>query len=150
MVWRQPRTRQAFGIRGGICTQSPIYPNFTAIMPTFSAIIDSVYPLKGISVKLSRAGYKLLSRPFIEMASAMARCLSISPPPRKNLFAIRQEVHLSVAASVISPLHWLLGLFRCIACTGGTDLVKSVLALNYLLHTRIVRMPSRFHYQAHP
>nr|DAM87199.1 MAG TPA: hypothetical protein [Caudoviricetes sp.] len=26
----------------------------------------SVYPLKGISVKLSRAGYKLLSRPLIE------------------------------------------------------------------------------------
>ncbi|KEN80136.1 hypothetical protein AC14_0286 [Escherichia coli 2-052-05_S3_C2] len=35
-------------------------------MPTFSAIIGSVYPLKGISVKLSHAGYKPLSRPLIE------------------------------------------------------------------------------------
>ncbi|MCN8302957.1 hypothetical protein MLJ06_22070, partial [Escherichia coli] len=45
------------------------------------------------------------------------RCLSIIPPPQRIFFAIRQEVHLSVAASVISPTYWL-GLLRGTAVTG--------------------------------
>ncbi|WP_218661575.1 hypothetical protein, partial [Salmonella enterica] len=60
-------------------------------------------------------------------------CLSISPPPQRIFFAIRQEVHLSVAASVISPLTGL-GCFAVLLlteyCCPGNKF--------------------RFHYQAHP
>ncbi|WP_209024739.1 hypothetical protein, partial [Escherichia coli] len=46
--------------------------------------------------------------------------LSIGPPPQRIFFAIRQEVHLSVAASVISPLTGL-GCFAVLPLTGGPE-----------------------------
>ncbi|MCO1238054.1 hypothetical protein MLO71_20105, partial [Escherichia coli] len=48
-------------------------------------------------------------------------CLSISPPPQRIFFAIRQEVHLSVAAGVISPLTGL-GCFVVLPLTGGAQI----------------------------
>ncbi|EPP2706169.1 hypothetical protein ACUNQB_004420, partial [Escherichia coli] len=47
--------------------------------------------------------------------------LSISPPPQRIFFAIRQEVHLSVAASVISPLTGL-GCFAVLPLISGQKL----------------------------
>ncbi|WP_353307898.1 hypothetical protein, partial [Salmonella enterica] len=50
------------------------------------------------------------------------RCLSISPPPQRIFFAIRLEVHLSVAASVISPLTGL-GCFAVLLLIGDQKLI---------------------------
>ncbi|MCV8054330.1 hypothetical protein ODQ68_27005, partial [Escherichia coli] len=46
--------------------------------------------------------------------------VTISPPPQRIFFAIRQEVHLSVAAGVISPLTGL-GCFVVLPLTGGPE-----------------------------
>ena len=93
-------------------------------MGIISAIVGSVYPLKGISVKLSRVGYKPLSKTtHLNGLMAIADVFPSATIPES--FCHGRRFILSVAASrdVISPLS-LEVCFAVLPLIGGVRGVK--------------------------
>ncbi|EEW5986853.1 hypothetical protein D7W34_18480 [Escherichia coli] len=60
-------------------------------MGIISAIVGSVYPLKGISVKLSRVGYKPLSSPPVDRLCNELALISTQPLTARQMLNFKHQ-----------------------------------------------------------